>query len=358
MSVTEKIGLAVLKRMDPERAHNLALWALRKGMSGDQDPITSSRLETKLASLTLPNPLGLAAGFDKNADALPALLRSGLGFIEVGATTPLAQPGNPKPRLFRLPKNQAVINRFGFNNNGAMAMAERLATKRPKGIVGLNLGANKDSKDRIADYGSVMVTCGAHIDFATVNVSSPNTEALRDLQGKEALWALLSEVVEARAQLPDHHRPPVFLKIAPDIHPDSLADIAEIAMKSSLNGIIATNTTVKRPMLDSPHAGEMGGLSGAPLFNRSTAVLARMHELTEGKVPLIGVGGIGSAEDAFTKVLAGATALQMYSALAYHGLTLAHAILKGLDKRAKQLGLKNLSEARGQEAKMWSDRLA
>ena len=354
MSLFEKAGMAILQRMDPETAHDWAIWSLAHGWAPLPAPVDSARLVTRLGPLKLPNPLGLAAGFDKNGLAIPALLKCGFGFVEVGATTPRPQPGNPKPRLFRLPEDGGVINRFGFNNEGAPAMALRLQARPKRGVLGLNLGANKDSTDRIPDYVSVLETCGAHVDFLTINVSSPNTDQLRDLQGKKALWALVTEVMQARSTLPGAHRPPVFLKIAPDLKAESLADIAEVAMISSLNGIIATNTTVSRAGLKSLHRGETGGLSGHPLFERSTAVLARLYELTEGKLPLIGVGGIASAEDAFAKIAAGASALQLYSALVYQGLSLVPDILNGLDEKAKALGLDNIAEARGDEAHFWA----
>lgn len=355
MSMIERMGLAALHKLDPEAAHEWALWALQKGLTARPGPVTSPRLVTDLAGLALPNPLGLAAGFDKNAVAMGPLVQAGFGFIEVGATTPRPQPGNPKPRLFRLSDDKAVINRFGFNNDGAAMMAERLSA-RPKGVIGLNLGANKDSEDRIPDFVEVLRTCGPHVDFVTINVSSPNTAALRDLQGKQALWALTTEVMQARAELPNGHRPPVFVKIAPDMHEESLADIAEVAVVSSISGLIATNTTLDRGGLRSPHRGETGGLSGAPLFTKSTAVLGRLFQLTDGKVPLIGVGGIATAEDAFAKIAAGATALQIYSALVYGGLSLAGEILRDLDAKAASLGLNNINEARGEESRLWAEK--
>ena len=282
-----------------------------------------------MAGLALPNPVGLAAGFDKNAVAAGPLSRAGFGFIEVGAATPLSQPGNPRPRLFRLPLDRAAINRFGFNNQGAAAIAARLAL-RPEGIpVGLNLGANKTSDNRAADFASVLATCGAHVDFATVNVSSPNTERLRELQGPATLATLLAGVMQANADLA---RPiPIFLKIAPDLTDDDLAAIAGVAMDAGIAGLIATNTTLARDGLHSPHRVETGGLSGVPLFQRSTQVLARLSHLTEGRLPLIGVGGIASAEDAYAKIRAGASAVQLYTALAYQGLSLVVRIAEGLD---------------------------
>jgi dihydroorotate dehydrogenase len=268
LSVAERLGLALLHRCDPERAHGLSIAALKAGLVPLPGVTTSPRLRTTLAGLELPNPVGLAAGFDKNAQALAPLSRAGFGFLEVGAATPRPQPGNPRPRLFRLTEDAAVINRFGFNNDGMEAIAARLAKRPAGGIVGLNLGANKDSADRAGDFAQVLGRCGPHVDFATVNVSSPNTEKLRDLQGKAALSALLAGVMQTRAALP---RPiPVFLKIAPDLGEAELAEIAEVALASGLDAIIATNTTLSRDGLKSPQAAEAGGLSGAPLFTKST----------------------------------------------------------------------------------------
>ena len=345
MSLAERASLALLHRIDPERAHALSLMALRAGLTPRPGPVTSPRLATTIAGLALPNPVGLAAGYDKNAVAVGPLSRAGFGFIEVGAATPLPQPGNPRPRLFRLPLDRAAINRFGFNNQGAAAIAARLA-RRPEGIpVGLNLGANKTSDNRAADFASILATCGAHVDFATVNVSSPNTERLRDLQGPAALAALLDGVMQANAGLA---RPiPIFLKIAPDLTDDDLAAIAGVAMDAGIAGLIATNTTLARDGLHSPHRVETGGLSGVPLFQRSTQVLARLSHLTEGRLPLIGVGGIASAEDAYAKIRAGASAVQLYTALAYQGLSLVVRIAEGLDRLLARDGHATVAEAVG-----------
>ena len=351
MSMIESLGMALMRRMDPEAAHGLALKALGMGLAPLPGPVSSDRLRTVLAGLELPNPVGLAAGFDKNATALAPLARAGFGFIEVGAATPRPQPGNPKPRLFRLAEDRAAINRFGFNNDGMEAIASRLAA-RPKGaVVGLNLGANKDSADRSADFATVLACCGPHVDFATVNVSSPNTENLRDLQGKAALEALLRGVMEARATL--RVAIPVFLKIAPDLEPSEIEDIAEVALSSGISGIIATNTTKSRAGLQSAHRDEMGGLSGAPLFEMSTRVLAHLSRLTEGKLPLIGVGGVGSAEQAYAKIRAGASAVQLYTALVYGGLSLAAQIARGLDELLARDGFSTVAEAVGTGRDDW-----
>lgn len=352
MSRAERLALALLHRVEPETAHGLALRALNAGLGPKLSaPPTSARLRVTVAGLDLPNPLGLAAGFDKNAEAVAPLSRAGFGFLEVGAATPRPQPGNDRPRLFRLPRDKAVINRFGFNNDGAEVIAARLADRPPNVIVGLNLGANKDSDDRAADYVSVLERCGPHVDFATVNVSSPNTANLRDLQGRAALWGLLTGVLDARAKLA---RPiPIFLKIAPDLDDAALADIAEVAHSSSLDGIIATNTTVMRPDLASARATEAGGLSGRPLFAPSTRMLARLSALTDGQVPLIGVGGIEDADTAYAKIRAGACALQLYSALVYGGLSLVGRILDGLDARLAADGFDSVAEAVGTDRDRW-----
>lgn len=326
-ALIERAGLAALHRLDPERAHGLALKALRLGLAPVPRPVPG--LDCTLAGLKLANPVGLAAGFDKNAEALSPLLRSGFGFIEAGAVTPRPQPGNPRPRLFRLTEDSAVINRFGFNNDGMEAVAERLARRPKTGILGLNLGANKDSEDRAADYGLVLARCAEHLDFATVNVSSPNTEKLRDLQGRDALRAVLGQTQTVNTGL---KRPlPLFVKIAPDLDEAALDDIVATVDEAGLAGIIATNTTLDRTSLRDPQRDEAGGLSGKPLFARSTAILKALRTRTD--LPLIGVGGISSPDDAVTKLKAGATAIQLYSALTYQGLGLVDRILRTLQNR-------------------------
>ncbi|MGY6695447.1 MAG: quinone-dependent dihydroorotate dehydrogenase [Roseinatronobacter sp.] len=351
MSFLEKAGLSVLQALDPETAHGVALAALARGVAPMPAPVRSPRLHCRVAGLEFPNPVGLAAGFDKNATALEGLARVGFGFVEVGGVTPRPQTGNPRPRLFRLREDRAVINRFGFNNDGAPAIRARLA-RRPKSMVlGLNLGANKDSADRAEDYASVLSECGAQVDFATVNVSSPNTEALRDLQGADALAALLQGVMQARAGLPN--RLPIFLKIAPDLSDDELSDIVKVAMNARIDAIVATNTTITREGLKSAHAAEKGGLSGAPLFDRSTRILAKLSELTQGELPLIGVGGIGSPEQAYAKIRAGAHAVQLYSALVYEGLSLVPRLNSGLLACLDRDGFATLSDAVGTDRARW-----
>lgn len=351
MTLIEKLGLCALHRLDPERAHDLSIRALASGLVPlPGAPVTSPLLRLDLAGLDLPNPVGLAAGYDKNARAVPALMRAGFGFLEIGAATPRPQPGNPRPRLFRLTPDRAIINRFGFNNEGAPAIAARLAA-RPAGIpVGLNIGANKDSADRAADFARVVAIAGQTADFLTVNVSSPNTEKLRDLQGPQALAALLAGVIEARNRL--DKRPPVFVKIAPDLDDAAIADIAAVARETGVQAIIATNTTLSRDGLRDPQRDQAGGMSGAPLFDRSTRILARLWRETGGAIPLIGVGGISSADQAWSKIRAGASAIQIYSALIFQGFSLASTIARDLDARLRREGL-TLPELIGSGADDW-----
>lgn len=341
----EALGLGLLRRLNPETAHGLALKALRAGLASQPGPVSSARLRTRIAGLDLPNPVGLAAGFDKNAEAIPALSKAGFGFIEVGAATPLAQPGNPKPRLFRLTEDAAAINRFGFNNDGMTVIGQRLAAQHAQVPVGINLGANKSSTDRAADFATVMAHLAPHVHFATVNVSSPNTEKLRDLQGPEALSALLEGVMKVRGDTP------VFLKIAPDLTETELEQIARVAQHSGVAAIIATNTTLDREALRSRHKTEAGGLSGQPLFDKSTQVLARLSTLTD--IPLIGVGGVASGVQAYAKIRAGASAVQLYTGLVYGGLSLAARIARDLDTLLEQDGFETVAEARGRDRARW-----
>lgn len=357
MSLVQTLGLRALHRLDPERAHDLSIRLLERGLVPlGRGPVQGEALGLRLAGLDLANPVGLAAGFDKNARAVPALMRAGFGFLEVGAATPRPQPGNPRPRLFRLPEDRAIINRFGFNNEGAAAIARRLAARpatAPSGVVvpvGLNIGANKDSPDRAADFAAVVAIAGRAADFLTVNVSSPNTERLRDLQGPAALALLLDGVLTSRNALP--RRPPVFLKIAPDLDQAALADIAAVALAAPVDGVIATNTTLARDGLRSGHAGQAGGLSGAPLRDRSTRVLARMARQLGGRIPLIGVGGIASATDAWDRIAAGASAVQIYTALIYQGFSLVRQICQELDDRLRRERM-TLAELSGSATAAW-----
>ncbi len=349
--ILERAGMALLRNADPETAHGLSLQALRMGLVRLPGMVTGTRLRTRIGGLELANPVGLAAGYDKNAVALTPLARAGFGFLEVGAVTPRPQDGNPRPRLWRLTEDRAAINRFGFNNEGMEAVLPRLVARPATLPIGLNLGANKDSADRAADFARVLAFCGPAIDFATVNVSSPNTEKLRDLQGRAALSGLLDGVMEANAALA---RPvAVFLKIAPDLNDDELAEIAEVAMSAGLAGLVATNTTLARDGLIGADRNQAGGLSGAPLFERSTRVLARLSELTQGKMPLIGVGGVGSAEQAYAKIRAGASAVQLYTAMVFEGISLPARIARGLERLLARDGFASVAEAVGTGRADW-----
>ena len=315
MSLAYALARPLLFRLDPERAHGLTIAALKAGLGprgGADDPI----LATNLAGLALPNPVGLAAGFDKNAEVPDAMLRLGFGFVEVGTVTPLAQPGNPKPRMFRLTEDRAVINRLGFNNEGLDAAVSRLqARKGQPGVVGANVGANKDAADRIADYATGVAAVRDLASYITINISSPNTPGLRALQSREALTDLIGRSVEARGGA----RLPMFVKVAPDLTDEDVRDIAEVALAGGIDGLIVSNTTIARPALRSRHAGEAGGLSGAPLFEPSTRALRAFRAATGGRLALIGVGGIASGADAYAKIRAGASAVQLYTGLVYGG---------------------------------------
>lgn len=341
-------GLAtrLLRSQDPEAAHDLTIRALKAGLGPRSGPKFDPALETTLAGIRLPNPIGLAPGFDKNAEVFAPMLRAGFGFVEAGTVTPKPQAGNPKPRLFRLTEDQAVINRMGFNNAGLEAFAQRLE-RRGRGVVGANIGANKDSEDRIADYVAGLVRLWGCADYFTINVSSPNTPGLRALQTRGALEELLGRVSEACAELPPRGRVPVFLKVAPDLDEAEIEAIVETAVAEELSGIIVSNTTLSRPPLRSKHAGETGGLSGAPLFELSTRVLRQFHTAAEGRLTLIGVGGVGSGEAAYAKIRAGASAVQLYSAMVYQGPGLVPRIARDLAARLKADGFLTVAEAVG-----------
>jgi dihydroorotate dehydrogenase len=333
---------AALRVLDAETAHRLAIKALKVGLGPREDGRADPALATPLAGLALPNPVGLAAGFDKDAEVPDAMLATGCGFVECGTVTPLPQVGNPRPRLFRLSADRAVINRMGFNNKGLEAFAARLAGRARRGIVGANLGANKDSQDRVADYVAGLTRLQGLCDYFTVNVSSPNTPGLRNLQSRDALDDLLARLAAARADAT-----PVFLKVAPDLEDSEIGDIAEAVTRHRFDGIIVSNTTLSRPpSLASPEKSEAGGLSGAPLFDLSTEVLRRFRQAAPDMV-LIGVGGIASGSDAYAKIRAGAGAVQLYSALAYEGPGLIGRIKRDLAARLKADGFTSVAEAVG-----------
>jgi len=341
----------LLHKLDPEQAHRLAIRGLSLGLLSRQENDRWPRLKTSLAGFDLANPLGLAAGFDKNAEALPGLQKLGFGWLEVGTITPRLQIGNTKPRIFRLPKDRALINRLGFNNHGLEAAKRRLAQRNPgDGITGANIGANRDAEDPIRDYATCLDGLYAYADYFTINVSSPNTPGLRDLQGRERLSRLLGTLIEQRERLLQGSRlkKPLFLKIAPDLTLDDEADIAEVALEQGVDALIMTNTTIDRPDdLSDTAKGETGGLSGRPLFSRSTAQIGRFHALVDGKLPLIGVGGIECGEGAYAKIRAGASALQIYTGFIYGGPPLIPKILSELDQCLHRDGFASLAEAVG-----------
>lgn len=340
-----------LHKLDPEHAHRLAIRGLGLGLVAHRKNDVWPRLGTSIAGLDLPNPLGLAAGFDKNAEALPGLAKLGFGWLEVGTVTPRPQAGNPKPRMFRLSSDQAVINRLGFNNHGLEAVRARLARRRPNdGIVGANIGANRDAEDPVMDYATCLDALYPHADYFTINVSSPNTPGLRDLQGKERLTRLLGTLSQRRAMLVQERgvKKPLFLKIAPDLTPDDEADIAEVALAQEIDALIIANTTLDRPDdLQDTAKNEAGGLSGRPLFTRSTAQVGRFQALLVGRLPLIGVGGIDSGERAYAKIKAGASALQLYTGFIYGGPRIVPTILDDLEARLAADGFKTLKAAVG-----------
>ena len=330
-------------RLEAERAHRLAIAALRLKPAGA--PPAAGPLAIRVAGLTFPNPLGMAPGFDKDAEVPDALLGLGFGFAEVGTLTPLPQEGNPRPRLFRLAEDQAVINRMGFNNGGLEAARLRLEKRPRRGIVGANVGANKTSEDRVGDYLAGLAALSPLADYITINISSPNTPGLRDLQGDKELEALLGAVAAAR---PDKG-PPVFLKVAPDLDEGAPARIVEAVMKHGIDGIIVSNTTISRPSLASRHAGEAGGLSGAPLKDLALQRLRDFRRASGGALPLIGVGGIATAEDAWQRIRAGASLVQLYSAMVYEGPGIARHILTGLAECLRKSGFSTIAEAVGSE---------
>ncbi len=341
----QNFGLKALQRMDPEKAHGLALRALRSGMVAKWSDPVPTILRNRVLGFDLTHPVGIAAGFDKNAEAVTPLLDTGFSFVEVGAVTPRAQAGNARPRMFRLASDRAAINRYGFNNDGMEAIRERLIARRRGGIVGVNLGANKDSPDRAGDYGTVLRHLAPWVDFATVNVSSPNTVGLRDMQAREALEDVLARTLAVRDEVAPRVR--LLLKIAPDLTDARIEDVAEIALATGIDGIIATNTTLSRDGVRHPARAEAGGLSGAPLMTRSTRVLARLATRTEGRITLIGVGGISSGADAYAKIRAGASAVQLYTALAYEGPTLVRTIALDLARLLERDGFTRIAQAVG-----------
>ncbi len=331
--------------LDPERAHRLTVRVL-KLLPTHAPQRTDPALSVSLAGLEFPSPVGLAAGFDKDAEVPDAMLSLGFGFVEVGTVTPLPQPGNPKPRLFRLSEDRAVINRMGFNNQGQAAALARLGRRRRRGIVGINVGANKDATDRVADYASGVRLMAPVADYLTINISSPNTPGLRALQSGDALGELLDAVTQARAP----GGPPVFLKVAPDLEPAEIDAVVKTAM-GRIDALIIGNTTLSRPKLHSPDAAEAGGLSGAPLAALALQRLRDFRSASGGSLPLVAAGGIESAEQAWERIKAGASLVQLYSALVYHGPGLARTITRALPALMARDGISTIADAIGCEAR-------
>ncbi len=350
-----KYGIArpLLRLLDPETAHGAAIWALKHGLIGGSADAGDPILSTRVWDLAFSNPIGLAAGFDKQAEVIDAMLAFGFGFVEAGTVTPLPQPGNPKPRLFRLDEDEGVINRLGFNSDGLKVFAARLAERRSRrtaGIVGANVGKNRDATDATGDYVTgVTAVCGS-ADYLVCNLSSPNTPGLRGLQARAQIEQLIVRVLDARRRAaPDAKRmPPLLAKVGPDLNESELRDIAEVALATGIDGLIVGNTTVSRPSgLRSRHAQEAGGLSGGPLMAASTACLADMYRLTGGRLPIIGCGGVASGGDAYAKIRAGASLVQLYSALVFHGPELVGCIKRELAERLRSGGFKTVADAVG-----------
>ncbi|MBP2235731.1 dihydroorotate dehydrogenase [Sinorhizobium kostiense] len=355
----ESLARRGLFLLDPETAHGLSIRALKSGVVPSCAAVSDPRLAQTIAGLTFPNPIGMAAGYDKNAEVPEALLRLGFGFTEIGTVTPRPQAGNDKPRLFRLVEDEAVINRLGFNNEGHGAALARLKACSREALIGVNIGANKDSADRITDYIAGIRTFYSVARYFTVNISSPNTPGLRDLQARESLAALLTAVLAARNEEAGKNgrRPPVFLKIAPDLTEEGMDDIAAEVLAHDLDGLIVSNTTLSRDGLkDQRQAKETGGLSGKPLFEKSTAVLARMRKRVGPELPIIGVGGVGSAEAAAEKIRAGADLVQLYSCMVYEGPGLPGRIVRGLSALCEREGLASIRDIRDSRLDYWTAR--
>lgn len=357
MSLYNLVARPLLFTLDAEKAHGLSIAALKVGAPVPPPPV-SARLAITIAGLDFPNPLGMAAGYDKNAEIPDGLLKLGFGFVECGTLTPKPQAGNPAPRIFRLVEDNAVINRLGFNNDGHALALKRMVKRPARGIVGINIGANKDSDDRIADYEQGVRLFSRVASYLTVNISSPNTVGLRALQERESLAELLTRVMHARneqAHVLDRTTP-IFLKIAPDLSEQSLQDIAEEVLEKNIDGIIVSNTTLARDGLKSTAANEAGGLSGAPLFERSTIALAKMRRLVGPSLPIIGAGGVDSADAALEKIRAGADLVQLYTGLIYGGPCLPGQILRGMEAQLQSLGHASIRELRDTKLDDWANR--
>jgi dihydroorotate dehydrogenase len=345
-----RLARPVLFRLDPERAHRTAIEALKLGVVRVARPGPDAILRSNVFGLDFPNPFGLAAGFDKHAEALAPLLNLGFGFVEAGSVTPRPQSGNPRPRLFRLEEDEGVINRFGFNSEGLEPFVARLQARTCYGIVGANLGKNKETEDAAADYVRGVEAVCRHADYLVCNVSSPNTPGLRRLQARAAIAQLLEQVLEARVRSKgDRDRvPPLLAKVGPDLSEEEVADIAEVSLAAGIDGLIVGNTTLERPSgLRSRHRHQAGGLSGRPLLARANACLSDMYRHTRGRIPLIGCGRIASGADAYAKIRCGASLVQLYSALVFQGPGLVREILRDLGERLRQDGFATVAQAVG-----------
>jgi dihydroorotate dehydrogenase len=353
-----KLAKPFLHRMDPESAHQMTLKALKTGVMPCPARVSDSRLKTTLWGRMFPNPLGLAAGFDKNADVVGQMLHAGFGFVEAGTVTPRPQEGNPRPRIFRDAENEAVINRMGFPNGGLDNFRRNIekffgAKPRPPGIVGINIGMNKGVEDPAKDYCMLVRALGPYADYLTVNISSPNTPGLRNLQARENLIPLLARIMEERAKSCGKDAPPLLVKLAPDVSDAQLDDVASCLIESKVDGVILGNTTLDRPeYLPAQFYEQQGGLSGRPLTDKSTDIIRRFYKHTNGALPIIGAGGVSSAEDAYAKICAGASLVQLYTALVFQGPDLVHDILTGLGRLLEKDRLDHISKAVGKDASL------
>jgi dihydroorotate dehydrogenase len=353
-----RLARPLLHLLDPEAAHRATIWALKHGFAGAAATVDDPVLATRVWDLEFTNPLGLAAGFDKDAEVVDAMLALGFGFVEAGTVTPLPQPGNPRPRLFRLTEDHGVINRFGFNSKGLAAFTARLKERRERGmahrVVGANVGKNRDAEDAAADYAKgVEVTCGL-ADYLVCNLSSPNTPGLRNLQARDQMREVIERVLDARMRASDGggRAPPLLVKVGPDLDNEAIRDIADVALATKIDGLIVGNTTLDRPAtLRSRHANEGGGLSGLPLLPKASACLAEMYRCVGGHLPLIGCGGVASGAHAYAKIRAGASLVQLYSALVYHGPELITRIKRDLAERLRADGFKSVSDAVGADSR-------
>lgn len=358
MSFFETIGRKAIFTLDAETAHGVSIKALKSGIVPSCAKQHHTKLAQNIAGIDFPNPLGLAAGYDKNAEVPDAILKLGFGFTEIGTVTPKPQSGNPKPRIFRLIEDEGVINRLGFNNQGHARALERLERRKANdGIVGVNIGANKDSEDFSADYETGIRNFAHLASYFTVNISSPNTPGLRDLQTEDSLKLLLNKVFKELEGAKSSHAVPVFLKVAPDLSSEEINKIAKVVSASQLSGLMVSNTTLSRHGLkNKTNKDEMGGLSGRPIFNRSTIILARFRQLLSTKIPIIGIGGIDSTDAALQKMEAGADLLQLYSSMIYKGPGLASQIVNGLSEKVDSEKLENIGEIVGRKTDAWANK--